>query len=151
MNGSAASVAYLILSVFWGGFTLGVVAAVAVAIRREDRRFSLYGAAPGATAQGARFAHPLRQRRLSVPAARLGATMNDSVVAIVSAFFVIGIFGGVIAVIALSAIRAHRPGRPGGPRRSAAITGPASHRLGGFRSRGTSRWPGDVDTDFSGR
>jgi len=54
MNGSAASVAYLILSVFWGGFTLGVVAAVSVAIRREDRRFSLYGAAPGATAQGAR-------------------------------------------------------------------------------------------------
>jgi hypothetical protein len=54
MSGSAASVAYLILSVFWGGFTLGVVAAVAVAIRREDRKFSLYGAAPGATAQGAR-------------------------------------------------------------------------------------------------
>jgi hypothetical protein len=54
MGGSAASVAYLILSVFWGGFTLGVVAAVAVAVRREDRRFSLYGAAPGATARGAR-------------------------------------------------------------------------------------------------
>ena len=54
MGGNAASVAYLILSVFWGGFTLGVVAAVAVAIRREDRRFSLYGAAPGAAAQGAR-------------------------------------------------------------------------------------------------
>ena len=54
MNGSAASVAYLILSVFWGGFTLGVVAAVAVAVRREDRRFSLYGAAPGAAAHGAR-------------------------------------------------------------------------------------------------
>jgi len=54
MNSSAASVAYLILSVFWGGFTLGAVAAVSVAIRREDKRFSLYGAAPGAAARGAR-------------------------------------------------------------------------------------------------
>jgi hypothetical protein len=31
----------------------------------------------------------------------VGAAMNDQVVAIVSAFFIIGIFGGVIAVIAL--------------------------------------------------
>jgi hypothetical protein len=51
---NAASVAYLILAVFWGGFTLGVLAAVALAVRKEDRRFSLSGAAPGAAAQGAR-------------------------------------------------------------------------------------------------
>ncbi len=55
MSGSsAASVAYLILAVFWGGFTLGVLAAVALAVRKEDRRFSLSGAAPGAAARGTR-------------------------------------------------------------------------------------------------
>ena len=54
MGGNAASVAYLILAVFFGGFTLGVVATVAVAVRKEDRQFSLSGAAPGAAARGAR-------------------------------------------------------------------------------------------------
>ena len=55
MGGSAATVAYLILAVFLGGFTLGVVAMVAVAVRKEDRLFSLSGAAPGAAARGARW------------------------------------------------------------------------------------------------
>ena len=55
MNGSAASVAYLILATFRGGVTLGIVAMVAIAIRREDRLYSLFGAAPGAAARGARF------------------------------------------------------------------------------------------------
>ncbi len=55
MNGSAASIAYLILAVFFGGVTLGVVAMVAVAVRKEDRRYSLSGAAPGAAARGARW------------------------------------------------------------------------------------------------
>jgi hypothetical protein len=32
-----------------------VIAMVAVAVRREDRRFSLSGAAPGAAARGARW------------------------------------------------------------------------------------------------
>jgi len=54
MSGSAASVAYLVLAVFLGGVTLGVVAMVAVAIRREDRLFSLSGTAPGAAARGGR-------------------------------------------------------------------------------------------------
>jgi hypothetical protein len=54
MNGSAASVAYLILAVFLGGVAIGVVAMVAVAVRREERYFSLSGAAPGAAARGAR-------------------------------------------------------------------------------------------------
>ncbi len=39
MAGSAAPVAYLILAVFLGGVTIGVVAMVAVAVRREDRLF----------------------------------------------------------------------------------------------------------------
>ena len=55
MSGSAASVAYLILATFLGGVTLGIVAMVAIAIRREDRLYSLSGAAPGAAARGARF------------------------------------------------------------------------------------------------
>ena len=55
MSGSAASVAYLILAVFLGGVALGAVAMVAVAIKREDRRYTLSGAAPGAAARGARF------------------------------------------------------------------------------------------------
>ena len=52
---SAAAVAYLILSVFLGGVTLGIIAMVAIAIKREDRLYSLSGAAPGAAARGARF------------------------------------------------------------------------------------------------
>ena len=55
MSGSAASVAYLILAAFLGGFALGVVAMVAVAVRKEDRQYSLSGAAPGAAARGARW------------------------------------------------------------------------------------------------
>jgi hypothetical protein len=37
--------------------------------------------------------------------------MNDSVVAIVSAFFVIGITVGIITVVAMSALRTDRQGR----------------------------------------
>ena len=55
MSSSGASVAYLILATFFGGFWLGVVAMVAVAVRKEDRRFSLSGAAPGAAARGTRW------------------------------------------------------------------------------------------------
>ncbi len=54
MSGSAASVAYLTLAVFFGGLVLGVVAMVAVAVRKEDRQFSLSAAAPGAMARGTR-------------------------------------------------------------------------------------------------
>jgi hypothetical protein len=55
MGGSAASVAYLILATFLGGVTLGIIAMVAIAVRREDRLYSLSDAAPGAAARGARF------------------------------------------------------------------------------------------------
>lgn len=86
--------------------------------------------------------------------------MNDSVVAIVSAFFVIGITVGVIVVIALSVLRAerrrnprdhdaqgdplgHGPGRPGkrSPRSGWADADTDDH----------PSWPGDLDNDFSGR
>jgi hypothetical protein len=55
MTGSGASVAYFILAAFFGGVVLGVAAMVAIAIKREDRLYSLSGAAPGAAARGARF------------------------------------------------------------------------------------------------
>ena len=79
--------------------------------------------------------------------------MNDQVVAIVSAFFVIGIFGGVIAVIALSAIRAHRRGRPGGPggRPQYRSGQPSEPGWGVSAPEDRPRWPGDLDNDFSGR
>jgi hypothetical protein len=54
MNGSAASVAYLILAVFLGGVAIGVVAMVAVGVRREDREYSLSGAATSPGVGGAR-------------------------------------------------------------------------------------------------
>ncbi len=81
--------------------------------------------------------------------------MNDSVVAIVSAFFIIGITVGIIAVVAMSALRAGRQGNPGdrgdpreyGPRRFGGQppdvgrddAGPDDH----------PHWPGDSDSDFS--
>jgi hypothetical protein len=52
---TTTGVAYLILAVFFVGFWLGVVAMVAIAIRREDRRYSLSGAAPAPAARGARI------------------------------------------------------------------------------------------------
>jgi hypothetical protein len=54
LSRSAGSAAYLILAVFLAVLALGVVAMVAVAVRREDRCFSLSGAAPGAGARSAR-------------------------------------------------------------------------------------------------
>ena len=55
MNGSAASVAYWILSAFLGGVTIGLVVMTAVAVRQEERRFSLSGTAPTATASAGRW------------------------------------------------------------------------------------------------
>ena len=77
--------------------------------------------------------------------------MNDSVVAIVSAFFVIGITVGIIAVFAMSALRTDREGRQGEPREYGPgpfdelppdpgwdDAAPDSH----------PRWPGDDDNHF---
>jgi hypothetical protein len=55
MSSNGEFVAYLILAVFLGGVTLGVIAMVAIAVKREDRLYSLSGAAPGAAARGARW------------------------------------------------------------------------------------------------
>jgi hypothetical protein len=55
MSGIEATDAIVILAVFLGGIALGVVLIVAAAIRREDRRLSLRGAAPDSMTRGARM------------------------------------------------------------------------------------------------
>ena len=79
--------------------------------------------------------------------------MNDTVVAIVSAFFVIGILVGIIIVAAMSVLRAERRGDPGdllnyeprGPREPPGLAWDDTGR------NGRPRWPGDADNDFSDR
>jgi NADH:ubiquinone oxidoreductase subunit 3 (subunit A) len=83
--------------------------------------------------------------------------MNDTVAAIVGAFFIIGIAAGIIAVVAMSVLRAERRGNrgdyadpvdddpyePGEP--------PQGSGWDDTRPDGRSRWPGESDTDFRGR
>jgi hypothetical protein len=83
--------------------------------------------------------------------------MSDTVVAIVSAFFVIGIVVGFIVVVAMSVLRADRRGGHG------ASADPLDFRSGGRGERipqsrwddsdpdDQPRWPGDDDNDFIGR
>jgi hypothetical protein len=80
--------------------------------------------------------------------------MNDTVVAIVSAFFVIGILAGIVTVVAMSVLRAGRRGDPGDS------GGPPDDEPGGPRSGPRwddagpddhPRWPGGADSDFYGR
>jgi len=79
--------------------------------------------------------------------------MNDTVVAIVSAFFVIGILVGIIIVVAMSVLRAERRGAPGDPlgfepRKPGWPPGLPRDDTG---PDGHPRWPGDSGNDFSGR
>ena len=53
MNGAAAT-GFIFLAILLGGVVIGMLATVAVAVRSEDRRYSLSGAAPGVLARGAR-------------------------------------------------------------------------------------------------
>jgi hypothetical protein len=81
--------------------------------------------------------------------------MSDPVVAIVSAFFVIGIVVGIIAVVAASVLRADRRGDPGDPldyeRREPVEPPPSGYRWDGTPPAGYSHWPGDTDSNFSSR
>jgi hypothetical protein len=79
--------------------------------------------------------------------------MNDTVVAIVSAFFVVGILVGIIAVVAVSVLRASRRAGPGDlpddePRKPREPPGYPWNDTGPDRH---PRWPGDDDNDLSGR
>jgi hypothetical protein len=79
--------------------------------------------------------------------------MNDTVVATVSAFFVIGILVGIIVVVAMSVLRAERRRDPADllddeSRGSREPPGLAWDDTG---RNGRSRWPGDSENDFSDR
>jgi hypothetical protein len=52
---SAAAAGLIFLAIFLSGVVIGMLATVAVAVRSEDRRYSLSGAAPGVLARGARL------------------------------------------------------------------------------------------------
>jgi hypothetical protein len=54
MGGNAAATGFIFLAIFLGGAVIALLATVAVAVRKEDRRYSLSGAAPGMLARGAR-------------------------------------------------------------------------------------------------
>jgi hypothetical protein len=78
--------------------------------------------------------------------------MNDSVVVIVSAFFIIGITVGMIAVIALSVLRADRLGVPDDPQEHGPRGRGDQPRDPGWDNAGRAghpRWPGDYGNDFS--
>ena len=83
--------------------------------------------------------------------------MSDTVVAIVSAFFVIGILVGIVIVIAMAVIRAGRHDRQDDPAdpQDYQPSGPGEPPPGppwdGTEPDGHSRWPGDDDTNFRGR
>jgi hypothetical protein len=81
--------------------------------------------------------------------------MNDTVVAILSAFFIIGIVVGIIAVIALSVVRAERRGHQGD--HAGPVDDSGQSPDSGWDdpdpdpdSGPQRRWPGDDDNDFSG-
>jgi hypothetical protein len=98
------------------------------------------------------MAHALRRRGHSLPSARRVLTMNDTVVAIVSAFFIIGIVVGIIAVVAMSAIRAER--RSGQDDHAEPYDDPYEPSGPGWDDPDSDpqrRWPGDADSDFSDR
>ena len=95
------------------------------------------------------MAYPLRRRRHSLQAARLDVAMNDAVVAIVSAFFIIGILVGMVAVIAAAVFRADRRGRQDDPEDLPGYEPEDS--WDDTRPDGHPRWPGESDTDFRGR
>jgi hypothetical protein len=79
--------------------------------------------------------------------------MNDTVVAILGVFFVIGIVVGIIAVIALSVLRRERRGNQGGNADpvDGDVPGPSGPGWDGPGPRQHPHWPGDADNDFSDR
>jgi hypothetical protein len=66
MGGSNAGLFIVMLAVFLGGAALGVVGMVSMAVRKEERRLSLFGTAPGAAARGARRLTGLGGRGITV-------------------------------------------------------------------------------------
>lgn len=55
MGGVEATAVIMLLVGFLGGVMVGIIVIVSVASRREDRRHSLTGEAPGPASEGARW------------------------------------------------------------------------------------------------
>lgn len=53
------------IALFLGGVVTGVIAVIACAVRREDRRFTLSGAAPGRLTRSARRLNGVGSRGLT--------------------------------------------------------------------------------------
>ena len=62
MSGIEAGTAITILATFLVGIVLGAIVIVSIAIRKEDRRYSLSGAAPDLATLGARLVIGVGQR-----------------------------------------------------------------------------------------
>lgn len=62
MSGGEMFEVIAILAVFLGGVALGVLVIVCAAIKREDKRHSIRGVAPGAVARGTRVLVSLGSR-----------------------------------------------------------------------------------------
>jgi hypothetical protein len=78
--------------------------------------------------------------------------MNDTVVAIVSAFFIIGITVGIVAVFAMSAIRADRRNQVKyGPRLEYRQDRPGERPPDPGWDDDQPHWPGDADNDFGSK
>ena len=60
----AGVVVAVAIAVFLGGIVVGIIAVVAVAVRREDRRYTLAGEAPGRLARGTRRLTGMHRRDL---------------------------------------------------------------------------------------
>jgi hypothetical protein len=147
---TTTGVAFLILAVFFAGFWLGVAAMVA--IRDQERGSAVLPVRCRARRGGPRRRDfsPGLAAQVPITGHAAGYGMNGTVVAIVNAFFVIGILVGIIATIAISVLRAERRDDPADlldyePRERPSLpwddTGPNRR----------PRWPEDADNDFSGR
>jgi len=83
--------------------------------------------------------------------------MNDTVVIIVSTFFIIGITVGIITVFAMSALRADRRDRVKyGPRLEYRPRGPGEQQPDPgwddiVPDDDQPHWPGDADNDFNSK
>jgi hypothetical protein len=68
MSGMDAAEAIVLLAIFLGGVVLGLLVVVSLAIKREDRGFTLTQQAPDAAARGARLLTGVGSRDISPPA-----------------------------------------------------------------------------------
>jgi hypothetical protein len=67
MGGGQTAEVIAMLALFLGGVVLGALVIVSMAIKREDKRFSLMGKAPDAASRGARILTGVGSRDASFP------------------------------------------------------------------------------------